>query len=197
MTERARRWLADASGLAASGEDRPEARVKAQLAQLYREHFEFVWSSLRRLGLRESAIDDAVQDVFLVVYRRLADFQGATGHRAWLFAIALRVAREARRRDARLWLEEPIAAVAKTVQPDDAAALRQRVQVLDTLLGGLSEEQREVFVMAEVEGFSSPEIAAALGVKLNTVYSRLRLGRERFERALERYQSARAAEQRR
>jgi RNA polymerase sigma-70 factor (ECF subfamily) len=185
MLDRARRWLADAPG-----EARSQAQIKAQLAELYREHFEFVWRSLRRLGLRESAIDDALQEVFLVVYRRLPGFEGSTGHRAWLFAIALRVARESRRRDRRLWLEEPVAAVAATVNPDDGAALRQRVQLLDTLLGQLSDEQREVFVMAEVEDLSAPEIAEAIGVKLNTVYSRLRLGRQRFERALARYHAA-------
>jgi RNA polymerase sigma-70 factor (ECF subfamily) len=185
MLDRARRWLADAPGEAPS-----QAQIKAQLAELYREHFEFVWRSLRRLGVRESAIDDALQEVFLVVYRRLPGFEGSTGHRAWLFAIALRVARESRRRDRRLWLEEPVAAVAATVNPDDGAALRQRVQLLDTLLGQLSDEQREVFVMAEVEDLSAPEIAEAIGVKLNTVYSRLRLGRQRFERALARYHAA-------
>lgn len=185
MLDRARQWLADSPSEApARGE------IKAQLAQLYRDQFEFVWRSLRRLGVRESATDDAVQEVFLVVYRRLAGFEGTTGHRAWLFAIALRVARESRRRDRRLWLEEPVAAVAATMNPDDGAALRERVQLLDTLLAALSDEQREVFVMAEVEGFSAPEIAGALGVKLNTVYSRLRLGRERFERALARHRAA-------
>jgi RNA polymerase sigma-70 factor (ECF subfamily) len=189
MLDRARTWLAVAPGQA-----RSEAQFKAQLAQLYRDHYEFVWSSLRRLGLRESAVDDAVQEVFLVVYRRLPEYEGSAGHRAWLFAIALRIAREARRRDARLWLEEPVAAVAATAHPDEGAALRQRVQLLDTLLGALNDEQREVFVMAEVEGFNAPEIAQALGVKLNTVYSRLRLGRVRFERALARHQAACAKE---
>ena len=190
MLNRAQSRLEDAPS-----DPAPEAALKARLAELYREHFDFVRRSLRRLGVRDSAVDDALQDVFLVVYRRLPEFQGSTGHRAWLFAIALRVARESRRRDARLWLEEPVTAVAVTAHPDESAALRQRVQLLDTLLGALNDEQREVFVMAEVAGFSAPEIAEAIGIKLNTVYSRLRLGRQRFEHALARHEAARAREQ--
>jgi RNA polymerase sigma factor (sigma-70 family) len=102
-----------------------------------------------------------------------------------LFAIALRVAREHRRRDGRVELDEDAVAAAAS-HPDNALELRRRVRLLDALLGTLSEAQREVFVMAEVEGFTAPEIAEALGVKLNTVYSRLRLGRRQFERSLAR-----------
>jgi len=137
-----------------------------------------------RLGVRDSSVEDAVQDVFLVAHRKLAEFEGRSSHRVWLFAIALRVAREHRRRDARLQLDDTSGAVAQTSYPDQALEQRRRVHLLDVLLSGLSDAQREVFVMAEVEGLSAPEIAQALGVKLNTVYSRLRLGRQRFERAL-------------
>lgn len=163
----------------------PGEHARAQIAALYREHFPFIWRSLRRLGVRDSSLDDAVQDVFMVAHRKLHEFEGRSSHRVWLFAIALRVAREHRRRDGRLQLEE-VTAAAVNARADDAVELRRRVELLDQLLSVLSEPQREVFVMAEVEGFSAPEIAEALGVKLNTVYSRLRLGRRQFERALAR-----------
>jgi RNA polymerase sigma-70 factor (ECF subfamily) len=154
------------------------------IATLYREHFQFVWRSLRRLGVRASSIDDAVQDVFLVAHRKLASFEGRASHRGWLFAIAARVAAEHRRRDGRLRLDEDLSSV--PAHPDNSLENRRRVQLLDQLLATLSVPQREVFIMAEVEGFSAPEIAEALGEKLNTIYSRLRLGRHRFERALAR-----------
>jgi RNA polymerase sigma-70 factor (ECF subfamily) len=141
------------------------------------------------LGVRESSVDDAVQDVFLVAHRKLASFEGRSSHRGWLFAIAARVAAEHRRRDGRLRLDEDLSSVAAS--PDNSLENRRRVQLLDELLETLSVPQREVFIMAEVEGFSAPEIAEALGEKLNTIYSRLRLGRLRFERALARTRPAR------
>jgi RNA polymerase sigma-70 factor (ECF subfamily) len=163
----------------------PSVHADAPIAALYRTHFQFVWRSLRRLGVRLSSVDDAVQDVFLVAHRKLADFEGRSSHRVWLFAIAIRVAAEHRRRDARLHLDEN--AVASRAHFDNAPELRGRVRLLDHLLETLTQAQREVFVMAEIEGFSAPEIAAVIGEKLNTVYSRLRLGRLRFERALARH----------
>jgi RNA polymerase sigma-70 factor (ECF subfamily) len=162
----------------------PAESAATQIAALYREHLTFVWRGLRRLGVHESSIDDAVQDVFLVAHRKLHEFEGRSSHRSWLFGIALRVAREHRRMDSRMQLEEPAPAVSLSPAPDEEVEQRRRVRLLDELLSHLSDEQREVFVMAEIEGFSAPEIADSLGIGVNTVYSRLRLGRERFERAL-------------
>lgn len=160
-------------------------RAMPSVAELYREHFQFVWRSLRRLGVRESSVEDALQDVFLVAHRKLATFEGRSSHRVWLFAIAIRVAAEHRRRNGRLLLD-PDASLS-TAHPDGTFELRQRAQLLDRLLATMSDDQRAVFVMSEIEQFSAPEIAEALGEKLNTVYSRLRLARERFERALSRH----------
>jgi hypothetical protein len=103
----------------------------------------------------------------------------------WLFAIASRVAAEHRRRDARLHLDER--AVVSFSRLDRSLELRRRVELLDRLLATLSDSQRAIFVMAEIEGFNAPEIAVVIGEKLNTVYLRLRLGRARFERALARH----------
>ena len=163
----------------------PAAHAAQSIDTLYREHFSFVWRSLRRLGVRPSSVDDALQDVFLVAHRKLGGFEGRSSHRVWLFAIGLRVAAEYRRRDGRLLLDNTAASLAS--HDDKTLELRGRVQLLDSLLSVLSDEQRAVFVMADVEGFSAPEIAEALGEKLNTVYSRLRLGRQRFEDALARH----------
>lgn len=172
------------------GTDLPVGKVahETSLAELYREHFQYVWRNLRRLGVRESNLDDAIQDVFLVAHRKLDSFEARSSHRVWLFAIALRVAKEHRRRDARLQLDPD--AVAVTTHLDKTLELRQRVDLLDRMLDSLSDEQREVFVMAEIEQWSAPEIAAMLCVKLNTVYSRLRLARAQFERALARHRVA-------
>lgn len=163
-------------------DDRDRAN-RAQAEALYRAHFPFVWRSVRRLGVHERSLDDATQDVFMVALRRLPEFDGRASHRAWLFAIATRVAAEHRRRDTRVRLDN--AAQARLSARGDAQLeLRRRVELLDRLLSDLNPDQREVFIMADVEGFDAPEIAHCLGLKLNTVYSRLRLGRRRFQRAL-------------
>ena len=158
---------------------------RPQIEAIYRENYQFVWRCLRRLGVHPNSVDDAVQDVFLVAHRKLTESAERTSLRGWLFAIASRVAKEHRRRDGRLCLDERVADSAR-VHPDKTLELRGRVRQLDELLATLSDPQREVFVMAEVEGFSAPEIAEGLGIHLNTVYSRLRLARQRFERALQR-----------
>ena len=158
------------------------------MAGLYREHFQFMWRSLRRLGVRPSSIEDAVQDVFLVVHRKLDLYEGRASFKVWLFAIAIRVAAEHRRRDGRLLLNPDATAIGPHL--DRTLELRRRVDLLDRILEELSDEQREVFVMAEIEQFSAPEIAEAIGQKLNTVYSRLRLARTRFERSLARHRGA-------
>lgn len=167
----------------------PAAAVASNLAPtvaaLYRQHFQFVWRSLRRLGVRDASVEDALQDVFLVAHRKLADFDGRASHRAWLFAIAIRVAAEHRRRDGRLKLDPDASLTTRHL--DETLELRSRVDLLDRVLESLHDEQRAVFVMAEVEQFTAPEIAQTLSIKLNTVYSRLRLARARFERALARH----------
>jgi RNA polymerase sigma-70 factor, ECF subfamily len=159
---------------------------RAPIAELYRAHFQYIWRGLRRLGVHPSSLDDAVQEVFLVAHRKLAEFEGRSSERVWLFGIALRIAREHRRRDGRLRFDEDAVASVAAVE-HDAVSLRSRLRLLDELLATLSDEQREVFVMTEVEGFTAPELASALQVNLNTVYSRLRLARARFAQALARH----------
>jgi RNA polymerase sigma factor (sigma-70 family) len=68
------------------------------LAGVYEAHFRYVWRCLRSLGVRDAQLDDALQDVFLVVQRRLPEFDGGAELRTWLYAIALRIARKYRER---------------------------------------------------------------------------------------------------
>src|SRR5882672_886762 len=163
---------------------------------LYEEHFDFVWRSLRRLGIPAPSIDDAVQDVFLVVHRRLGEFEGRSSVKTWLFGIALRVAsvhrRAAARRPTEPLTEEPADAAA----PPAAEALseaREAARLVHQLLDCLDEDRRAVFVLSELEQMTAPEISMALGVNLNTVYSRLRLARRDFDAALARHRARRPA----
>jgi RNA polymerase sigma-70 factor, ECF subfamily len=155
---------------------------------LYREHYPFVWKSVRRLGIPDAEVDDVVQDVFVVVHRRLGDFERRSSVRTWLFGIAYRVVRDKRRSfAARVNRERSVEEPRPPTEPDRKLSRHQAVAALDDLLAELDEDQRETFVMAEVVKMSAPEIAELTGVKLNTVYSRLRRAREAFEAALRGY----------
>jgi RNA polymerase sigma-70 factor (ECF subfamily) len=133
-------------------------------------------------------MDDAVQETFIVVYRRLAEFEGRSSLKTWVFAIALRVAQRARRTQARRRTDEltPELEARDTHTPQDEALRQERVRVVYVILDRLQPEKREVFVMAELEQFTGPEIAEITGVPLNTIYARLRGARREFEASLER-----------
>jgi RNA polymerase sigma-70 factor (ECF subfamily) len=150
--------------------------------ELYGQHFDFVWRSLFRLGVPSALVEDATQDTFVVVHRRLSTLQPEASARAWLFGIALRVAHDYRRSQRR----KPTRSfeVESTASPDagpfERTAAAEASRVLDRFLDSLDDAKRAVFVMAEMEEMTAPEISEALGATLNTVYSRLRVARERF-----------------
>jgi RNA polymerase sigma-70 factor, ECF subfamily len=156
--------------------------------QLYRAQVGFVWRVLQRLGVAASALDDAVQDVFVVVHRRQGDFSTPDEGRPLLAGIAVRVARDYRRSLSRAQRRElQVAESSQRFAEDDphrVAERSQAVQLALQLLEFMNAERREVFVMAELEELTAPEIAAALELNVNTVYSRLRLARADFEAAV-------------
>jgi RNA polymerase sigma-70 factor, ECF subfamily len=160
-------------------------------ARIYDEYFAFVWRSARRLGVPEASLDDVVQDVFVTVYRRLPDFEGRSQLKTWIFGILRHtisdLRRGQRRKPTSALDQEP--ADSREASPQDAAVRAEGVKLLHEALASMPEDQREVFVLAELEQLSSPEIAAALDVNLNTVYSRLRSARQEFEAALKRLRS--------
>jgi RNA polymerase sigma-70 factor (ECF subfamily) len=132
-------------------------------------------------------LDDAAQEVFLIVHRRLADFEGRSSLKTWLFGISLNVAqhfmRTDVRRDAQRAADMPLPAVAT---PQEELLHAEAVRLLYRVLDELDRDKRSVFVMAELEHMTAPQIVEATGLPLNTVYSRLRLARRDFEAALKR-----------
>jgi RNA polymerase sigma-70 factor, ECF subfamily len=161
-------------------------------AEVYEEHFDFVWRSARRLGVSALHVDDVVQEVFLVVHRRLHEFEARSSLKTWLFAITRRVVGDYRR-SARRKPSEPIGNFEPEAHANSAADAQlernEDTRLLYSLLDELEPEKREVFVLAELEQISGPEIAAALGENLNTVYARLRAARMAFEAAVARHQA--------
>lgn len=150
---------------------------------LYEAHVDGVWRMLQRFGVPEAGLEDAAQEVFLVAYRRRLDFRGESSLRTWLGGISLRVAKDARRSQSRKGGHERLedhAHLRGEPQLEEVAIQRQALARVLALLEQLEEGQREVFVLAELEGFTVPEIAATTLANMNTVYTRLRAARLRF-----------------
>lgn len=149
--------------------------TRSDFDALYRAHAPFVWRSLRRLGVREAALDDATQEVFVVVHRRFADFRPGPTERSWLFAIAQRVASDHRR-----WLRRkgnlvpiPEQTIAEGHSPLEAAARREASDWLLAFLDQLDDARRDAFILSELEQMTFAEVSAALAVNANTIASRV------------------------
>jgi RNA polymerase sigma-70 factor (ECF subfamily) len=135
------------------------------------------------LGVDAPSVEDIAQEVFVVVHRRLAEFDATRNVRSWLWGIARHAAHTHRRGAARAERKLEVLPTGREPQrPDERLELRERAAVVECFLDSLRPKLRDVFVLAEVEGMSAPEIATVLGIKPNTVYSRLRLARQRFDR---------------
>jgi len=167
----------------ASGEQAP------RFEEIFRDYFAFAWTGLRRLGVQQAALDDAVQDVFLVVHRRLADFERRSALKTWLYGIMLRVAHDYRRKVQRAGFGEPLEEGLADQRPDpqEAAARTEGLRLLEKLLDGLDEAKRDVLVLADLEQLPAPAIAELLGINPNTVYSRLRAARMHLNEAVARH----------
>lgn len=156
------------------------------LERIHSEHFTFIWRSLRGLGVPAIALDDAAQQVLLTVHRRLPEFAGRSKLRTWLFSIAYRVALNHRRAARRRGQTEPLTddVEHRATGPEGRVEAREALAFVECFLDSLPEKKRMLFVLALLEELPAVEVAAALGVPTNTVYSRVRLLREEFREAL-------------
>ena len=156
----------------------------ARIALLLRAHFRDVWRIVRRFGVPENSADDAAQEVFIIAARRIADIQPGS-ERPFLLASAVRVAANLRRSlgARRECQEDETLPEGVDPRPNAEALLDQKRlrQMLDSVLDELTDDLRVVFVLCELEGMSSPEIAELLGIPVGTVASRLRRAREAFQ----------------
>lgn len=157
--------------------------------QLYRMHFDFVWRCLRRLGVHQAHLDDAAQDVFLVVHRRLHEYQPRVSARAWLFAITRRVAHDYRRRESRKGGGLPLSQQIPTRRPDALHDVEcaEAAEIVLRFLETLKNPQREAFVLSELEQLTAPEVASATGTRVSTVYTRVQAARQRLTRFMQRH----------
>lgn len=164
------------------------------LAELYEQNLGYLWRCLRGLGVRDFELDDAIQDVFLVVQKRRSSFDGGVSPRTWLYAIAIRIARRYKERYQRLWRQQAASdeGTPELASPSNTEAEfdhGQRLALARCALSALDDDKREVFVLAQVEQMSAPEISQVTGLPINTVYSRLRAARGAFAAELSRLQA--------
>ena len=150
------------------------------MRRIFDDHARYVWRSLRHLGVAEADLEDVCQEVFVTVHRKLAEFEGRSKVRTWLYGICLRVASDYRRsayvRRERT-VSDPLQGRADIAgnQPDVRVELRA---TLAQLLDLLDEDKRAVLVLYEIEGLGMKEVAEIVGCPLQTAYSRLHAARK-------------------
>ena len=158
---------------------------------VYRDYFDFVWSCTRRLGVSAAATDDVVQEVFIVIHARLHTLERPAALRSWVYGVVRRVV-SAHHRARRSKLDSAssfdLADLPGPRQPTplDLAEQNDQVKLLWSVLDELDDDKREVFVLAELEEMTAPEISEAIDIPINTAYSRLRAARQAFNEALAR-----------
>jgi RNA polymerase sigma-70 factor (ECF subfamily) len=160
--------------------DDPALARLARLEQIFNDNYRLVWRVVRRLGLPVDAADDAAQHVFLIAAERLDDILLGS-ERSFVFGTALRLARTYKRKLAReLPSEEGDRAPSPLPRPDELADQKRARDILDMVLEELPEELRTIFVLFELEGLTTPEIAQLCQIPVGTAASRLRRAREKF-----------------
>lgn len=164
------------------------------MATIYAAHGAFLWKSLFRMGVSEGDLPDAMQEVLLVVHRRLATFDSSCKLTTWLFGICLRVAGtirrgRRRRREAPMDSEEHRVDLIDENHPERLMTRRDAERRLTLALDSLGPERRALLTLFELEGLPCAEIAELLGVPLGTVHSRLSVARDRFQKALSRLEA--------
>ena len=173
------------------------AGPRVTFEELYERHVDFLWRNARRLGVGDDAVDDVLQQVFLVVHRRLPELAIAGSEKAWLFGVLVRVVRDHKRSLRRksphrfFALTDPeTLADDRGRQPDESVARAEAAALVQSWLDALDDDKREVFILADIEQLSAREIGEATGTNPSTVYSRLRAARQAFEATAARHRKA-------
>lgn len=154
-------------------------RTKIDFTQLYEQHFDLVWRALRRYGVPDAELQDALQEVFLTVHDRFSTFEGRSTLRTWIYGIARRIARDHRLGSQLEMIDPGLLDQLSQPYPSDATGSDQaeNARILYALLAQLTPERREIVVLVELEQMTIAEAADVLNENPNTLQSRLRLAR--------------------
>ena len=179
-------WDRCSGGSSFIGANERRARTRhVRIRSLYAEHFAAVWRMLQAMGVKQASLDDALQDVFLSAFRQLDRFEARSTIKTWLCGIACHVASNYLRREKR---KGGLAVLEHDKWPTtDPGPLEQLEQsqawaIVRTFLDQLDERKRVVYVLSRIEGLTAPEVAQALEIPINTVYSRLHAAQSALEK---------------
>jgi RNA polymerase sigma-70 factor (ECF subfamily) len=164
------------------------AERRERFRAVFEREFDYVWASLRRLGVHDRDLEDVAQEVFVQLYRRLDHYDESLPMRPWLFAFAFRCASDWRRlaRHRVELLGNPVEPASPAPPADESIAREEDLALLLRALDCIAIERRAVLILHEIDEVPMKEIAASLGIPLFTAYSRLRVAREELTTALAR-----------
>ena len=158
------------------------------LKHTYREHYRFVWRVVRRLGVPDASVDDAVQEVFVVVHRRQNELDWSGSHRGLLYGIARKVAARTRKKATRTAPHLHVVP-RDTNDPQRRIEVEEAAAVVRDALDAMDEDKRMAFLLVDVEGMSVPEVAECHEINVNTAYARLRAARQQIKKAIARHRA--------
>lgn len=151
------------------------------LETLYRQELGYVLQSLKRLGVPAASVEDVAHDVFITVKSRLQDYDEARPVRPWLFGIAMRSAANHRAKaHLRRETNEEADAVDLSHGPAELSEAASARRLVARALKSLEDDKRSIFILHELDEVPVPEAALALGVPVDTAWSRLRAARRQF-----------------
>ena len=165
------------------------APASVTATEMFREHGRYAFRLLRRLGVHEADVDDVLQEVFVVVHRKLSEFDPTRSRRAWVYGICVRLAashRRTRRNRRELPVEQESEPMDDAATPLELVEARKKLAFLDSMLAELPDPKREVFVLHVIEELPMHEVAEALGCPLHTAYTRFYAAKKLFEAAVRR-----------
>ena len=168
----------------------PADTTEDEFRSIFNAEVAYVWNALRRFGVQAEDVEDVAHNVWVIVHRKLGEFDRSRPIRPWLAAISFRAAvadkRLAHKKHEVRGSEDEREIASEALAPDEELAAKRAHRLVLSALDALSLDKRAVFVMHEMDERPMKEIAEELDIPLNTGYSRLRLAREEFAAAVKR-----------
>lgn len=157
--------------------------------RFYEENWSWIFRLIERLGDAGIDPEDAAQDVFMIILKKLPGFEGRSSLKTWIYRITLNVISEHRKRaqrSARLKRALSMLGIDRSPPPARRLEAQSELAQLQAVLFGMSPKRRQIFVLCEIEALSHEEVSEVLNIPRGTVRSRLHHARHDFFTRLKR-----------